>query len=166
MKLFRSIRAYVCLGRLIKVAKRWHMSDMAFLSRVLRWFDRQPPGMQMVVLGQLPESAFLTYAGQGDTEHPSWKVFRVEQIPPSREDVRLVARVDWNEITEAMDSGYAVSLFVAGHDIGLLVDMIQNRLGHTLVIRIPEPGLVCFFRPQSLEQFQNGDVNHGNSDAT
>lgn len=166
MKLIRSIRSYVCLGRLMKVAKYWRMSDMAFLSRVLRWFDRQPPGMQMVVLGQLSESEFFAFAGQGDTEHPSWKVLRVEQIPPPREDVRLVARVDWNEITEALASGFAVSLFVAGHDIGLLVDMIQNRLGHNLVIRIPEPGLVCFFAPSALEPLTNGDVSQGNTSTT
>lgn len=166
MKLTNHLRAYVCLRRLLTVVKLWSMSDMAFLSRVLRWFDRQHLGVQMVVLGKLTTTEFRTLAGRGDTENPSWKVVRVDQVPPSREDIRLIERVDWKEIARALNSGLAVSLCVAGYDSGLLVDMIQNRIGHNLAIRIPESGQVCFYRPHAFWESADGVANHGNTTTT
>ncbi len=88
----------------------------------------------------------------GTTDAPAFDVIPPEDVPPPREDARLVCNLDWEWFRSVIEDGAAVAIVVDHEDMRALIDTVQGRLGYDLVLRISDDDVLWVFRPWALAE--------------
>lgn len=87
----------------------------------------------------------------GTTLAPAYGEYPVDSMPAPREVPLLLCHIHWAWARAVIDNGEAVALVVDRADLRALIDAVQARLGHALVIRISDDDVLWVARPWALE---------------
>jgi hypothetical protein len=87
----------------------------------------------------------------GTTVAPAYTASPIDAMPAPREHPLLACNIDWVWIRAAIASGAAVPLVVDRADMRPLIDMVQSRLGHALVMRIRDDDVLWVCRPEAID---------------